>query len=103
NKAFAFLQQEFTWLRLLPVRWVVLLMLAPAGIWAAAKWGSRNGLFVLGAYAALYSAANVAFFVCDRYRYPVWPAMAVLAGGGLAAAIQIIARRNLSQLAWLLA
>jgi Tfp pilus assembly protein PilF/4-amino-4-deoxy-L-arabinose transferase-like glycosyltransferase len=103
NKAFAFLQQEFIWLRLLPVRWVVLLMLAPAGIWAAAKWGSRDALFVLGAYAALYSAANIAFFVCDRYRYPVWPVMAVLAGGGLTAAIQIIARRNWYRLAWLFA
>ncbi|HTL15653.1 MAG TPA: hypothetical protein VL793_00370, partial [Patescibacteria group bacterium] len=35
NKAFAFLQQEFVLLRVLPIRWVLLLMLAPAGIWAA--------------------------------------------------------------------
>ena len=31
NKSLAFLQGEFLWLRRLPVRWVVLLMLAPAG------------------------------------------------------------------------
>ena len=102
NKAFAFLQQEFLWLRFLPVRWVILLMLAPAGIWAAAKWGCRDALVIVGAYTALYSAANVAFFICDRYRYPVWPAMAVLAGGGLVAAARILQRRVMPQTAWLL-
>lgn len=96
NKAFAFLQNEFAWLRLLPVRWVVLLMLAPAGIWAAAKSGRRDDLIILGIYAALYSAANVAFFVCDRYRYPVWPAMAVFAGGGLLLAFEILRTRRLA-------
>jgi Tfp pilus assembly protein PilF/4-amino-4-deoxy-L-arabinose transferase-like glycosyltransferase len=94
NKAFAFLQTENVWLRLLPVRWVVLLMLAPAGIWAAAKWGNRNGLFILLAYAGLYSGANVAFFICDRYRYPIWPAMAAIGGGGLVAFVGAIGRRQ---------
>ena len=94
NKAFAFLQTEYAWLRLLPVRWVVLLMLAPAGIWAAAKWGNRDALFILLVYASLYSAANVAFFICDRYRYPVWPVMAAIAGGGLLAFVETIRRRR---------
>ena len=94
NKAFAFLQTEYPWLRLLPVRWVVLLMLAPAGIWAAAKWGNRDALFILLVYASLYSAANVAFFICDRYRYPVWPVMAAIAGGGLLAFVETIRRRR---------
>ena len=94
NKAFAFLQGEFLWLRLLPIRWVVLLMLAPAGIWAALKNGHRDTLIILGIYAALYSAANVAFFVCDRYRYPIWPAMAVFAGGGLVLVFEILRARR---------
>jgi Flp pilus assembly protein TadD len=93
NKAFAFLQTEYVWLRLLPVRWVVLLMLAPAGIWAAAKWGNRYALFLLLFYASLYSAVNVAFFICDRYRYPLWPVMASIAGGGLLAFVETIRRR----------
>jgi Flp pilus assembly protein TadD len=88
NKDFAFLQQEYNWLHLLPVRWVVLLMLFPAGVWAAAKWGNRDGLFILLVYVSLYSAANVAFFICDRYRYPVWPALAVIGGGGLLAFLE---------------
>ena len=94
NKAFSFLQAEFLWLRILPVRWVVLLVLAPAGLWAAAKWGSRDALFVLLVYAGFYSAANAVFFICDRYRYPVWPVMAVVAGGGLMASLEAVRLRR---------
>ena len=83
-KSLAFLQTEFAWLRLLPVRWVVLLMLAPAGIWAAAKSGNRVALLILLAGGFLYFfAADFVFFVSDRFRYPLWPVMAVFAGGGL--------------------
>ncbi len=101
NKAFAFLQQEFLVLRLLPVRWVVLLTLAPIGFWASRKWGNQDALFLTTAYIGLYSAGNIAFFLCDRYRYPVWPAMAALAGGGLAALAQSVRRRELRHLAWM--
>jgi Flp pilus assembly protein TadD len=94
NKAFAFLQQEYFWLRVLPVRWVVLLMLAPVGLWAAARFRNRDSLFILLVYAGIYSAGNVAFFICDRYRYPVWPALAVLAGGGLLAGLEMIRQRR---------
>jgi Tfp pilus assembly protein PilF len=94
NKDFAFLQQEYFWLRVLPVRWVVLLMLAPAGLWAAARFRNRDNLFILLVYAGIYSAGNVAFFICDRYRYPVWPALAVLAGGGLLAGFEMIRQRR---------
>jgi tetratricopeptide (TPR) repeat protein len=94
NKDFAFLQQEYFWLRVLPVRWVVLLMLAPAGLWAAARFKNRDNLFLLLVYAGLYSAGNVAFFICDRYRYPVWPVLAVLAGGGLLTGLEMIRQRR---------
>jgi len=89
-KSLAFLQTEFVWLRLLPVRWFVLLILAPAGIWAAAKRGNRNALFILLVYASLYFAADIAFFVSDRFRYPLWPVMASIAGGGLLAFVETI-------------
>jgi tetratricopeptide (TPR) repeat protein len=103
NKAFAFLQMDYLWLRLLPVRWVVLLMLAPAGIWAATKWGNRDALFILLIYASLYSAGNVAFFVCDRYRYPLWPVMAAIGGGGLLAFVETIRQRRWRGTLWLMA
>ena len=93
NKDFAFLRQEYFWLRVLPVRWVVLLMLVPAGLWAAARFRNRDNLFILLVYAGIYSAGNVAFFICDRYRYPVWPVLAVLAGGGLAAGLEMMRQR----------
>ncbi|MCX6925948.1 MAG: tetratricopeptide repeat protein, partial [Verrucomicrobia bacterium] len=94
NKDFAFLRQESFWLRVLPVRWVVLLALAPVGLWAAARFGHRDALFILLVYASIYSAGNVAFFICDRYRYPVWPAMAALAGGGLLAGLEMFRQRR---------
>jgi len=103
NKDFAFLQEEYVWLRVLPVRWVVLLMLAPAGMWAAARFRNRDSLFILLIYAGIYSAGNVAFFICDRYRYPVWPALAVLAGGGVLAALEMTRRRQWRGLLWALA
>jgi tetratricopeptide (TPR) repeat protein len=103
NKSFAFLQTEFLSLRVLPVRWVVLLMLAPAGLWAAARWGNRDGLFILLVYALLYSAANIAFFICDRFRYPVWPVMAVIGGGGLLISVETLRRRRWRAALWLAA
>jgi Tfp pilus assembly protein PilF len=90
NKAFAFLQQEYFWLRVLPVRWVVLLAFIPAGLWLAFRRGNRDELLILVAYTALYSAANIAFFICDRYRYPVWPTAAIFAGGGLVATLHAL-------------
>lgn len=103
NKSFAFLQQDFLLLRVLPVRWVVLLVLAPAGIWAACRAGNRNALFILLVYAVFYSLGNIAFFVCDRYRYPVWPVMAAIAGGGLTAGLEMIRQHRLRPLLWMLA
>jgi Tfp pilus assembly protein PilF len=89
-KSFGFFKMEYPWLGLLPVRWVVLLMLAPAGIWVAAKWGNREACFILLFFAFFHFAVNLAFFICDRYRYPIWPVMAVIAGGGLLAFIETI-------------
>lgn len=103
NKAFAFLQTEYTWLRLLPVRWVVLLMLAPVGIWAALRRGNRDALFILLVYVVFYSLGNIAFFICDRYRYPVWPVMAAVGGGGLIACLEAIRRRRFRSGVWMLA
>ncbi len=103
NKAFAFLQTEFAWLRWLPARWVALLIFAPAGIWAALRLGRCEPLFVVLIYLTLYGAADIGFFICDRYRYPLWPAMAVLGGGGLAWFIETLRQQQWKQCAGLLA
>jgi tetratricopeptide (TPR) repeat protein len=97
NKTFAFLQTEYIWLRVPPVRWVILLLLAPVGLWVALKRGHRDTLIILAIYAGFYSAANVVFFICDRYRYPVWPVMAAFAGGGVLACVETIRSRKTGQ------
>lgn len=102
NKSFSFVQKEYVSLRVLPVRWVMLLMLAPVGIWAARRWGNRNALFILLVYAVFYSLGNIAFFVCSRYRYPVWPVMAAIGGGGLMAVWDTIRQRRFRNLLWIL-
>ena len=90
NKDFRFLRMEFLSLQVLPIRWVVLFMLAPVGIWAAGRRQYADSLFILLVYAGVYAAGNVVFFICDRYRYPVYPVMAVFAGGGVYAALHIL-------------
>jgi len=100
NKAFAFLQQDYVWLRVLPIRWVVLLAFAPVGIWLAFRSGNRDALLILLAYAALYSAANIVFFICDRYRYPVWPAATIFAGGGLVFLSDALRLRRVQPTIW---
>jgi 4-amino-4-deoxy-L-arabinose transferase-like glycosyltransferase len=64
----------------------VLLPLAAAGLvalWLPPLAGSRADPLLLAASATVYAASVVAFFVSDRYRAPVVPLLAVLAGHGL--------------------
>ena len=77
--------EESRLLRLLPVRWWLLVALAPLG--AAAAWrggdrAAREGGVAVAAFALLLGAGIVAFFVNGRYRIPLWPPLAALAGGG---------------------
>ena len=105
NKDFTFLQGEFLWLRVLPVRWVVLLLLRERiEVWAAGPGlATRIPFSSFSPMPGISSAATVAFFICDRYRYPIWPAMAVFGGGGLAAGIGMIRGRQWRELGWVLA
>ncbi len=86
NKHYAFiLEHESPLLRRMPVRWWFLFALAPVGFIAA--W--RNGNRVLAAWTVgsvlVLAAGIVLFFVNSRFRIPLWPGMAALAGvGGLA-------------------
>ena len=100
NKSFSFEQKESFWLCWLPVRWVCLFALAPLGIWAALKFGHRERLFVLLVFLIFYSAGNIIFFISDRYRYPLWPAMAVIAGGAIWALFRVLATRRITALLW---
>ena len=59
----------------------LLLALAAVGL----AWRARSVPAPLGFFLALYPAAVVLIFVASRYRVPYVPALAVLAGGGVAA------------------
>jgi Flp pilus assembly protein TadD len=84
NKSFHFFQEkESLVLRILPVGWFLLLALAPLGVISAGKSGDREILFMILCFLALFAVNLVIFFVNSRYRFPMWPMMAVLAGGGL--------------------
>ncbi|MEM6453934.1 MAG: hypothetical protein AAF772_02455, partial [Acidobacteriota bacterium] len=89
NRSFAFaLADDAPWLGALLVRWWLLLALAGAGVYAlhhAARrdrgaWRAAAGPLVL---IALHAAGVLLFFVNARYRLPLWPALAALAGVGL--------------------
>jgi Tfp pilus assembly protein PilF len=69
-------------------------MLVPVAVWAAWKGGNRDALLITLTFVLIYSAGNVLFFMSDRYRYPIWPATAALAGGGLLALSRMIQVRD---------
>lgn len=96
NLSYAFVAaKESRILRWLPVRWIWLLPLAAAGLVIAtgrASAGSASAgridpvrLRWLVALGALHAATVVAFFVAGRFRIPLWPLAAILAGGALVA------------------
>ena len=84
NKSVYFFEDEETpVLRLTPVRWFMLAALAPLGVIMAVRAGNKNALFIIAGFLALYAVNLVMFFVNSRYRMAMWPAMTVLAGGGI--------------------
>ncbi len=92
NKSFQFMAtQESRLLGLLPVRFAGLLALALLGSWAAWRRGNRPRLVWLLLFIGAYAGGILLFFVNARYRIPLWPVLAVLAGGGLAAILGTLA------------
>jgi Flp pilus assembly protein TadD len=83
NKSYRFvLDEESRVLGWMPVRWWLLLALAPLGAWGMRRRSPREWPWV-PAWALLYGASLLLFFVNARFRIPVWPALSVLAGLGL--------------------
>ncbi|MCP4658223.1 MAG: hypothetical protein GY856_22655 [bacterium] len=100
NKNYAFIREhESVVLKILPVRWWLLLCLAPLGFHLAWRRGDRGLLAWIAAFVGLYSLGVVLFFVNSRYRIPLWPAMAILAAGGGLALVDALRERRRRDLA----
>ncbi len=97
NKSYTFAAaRESPLLKYLPVRWWLLLTLAPAGLWLGLRRGSHQAIYWLSSFVILYGAGLLAFFVNSRFRIPLWPPLAILAGGGLYALVTGLRRRSLT-------
>jgi cytochrome c-type biogenesis protein CcmH/NrfG len=78
----SFETQDTPLLRWLPVRWWLLLALFPWGVAALLKKGKGEQVLWIASFFILFSGTVVLFFVNSRFRIPLWPGMAVVAGGG---------------------
>ncbi len=95
NKSYDFiLSHESRLLTLLPVRFALLLSLGLLGVIYAWRFAPRRPLFWITAFLALHAVGVVLFFVNSRYRIPMWPAMAILAAGGLLSLSETLRRRS---------
>lgn len=75
--------------------WITWPMILGFGIVGAIElWKNRAAAIPLFAYLVLYGAGTVAFYVVDRFRVPLAPVLAVLAGVGAAAVIQACHKRR---------
>ncbi len=96
NKSYEFIRRhESELLFYLPVRWWLLLSFSLLGLLYALTRGNRLLLFWITAFLVLHGLGVVLFFVNSRYRIPMWPAMAVLAAGGLLSLVETCKRRSL--------
>ena len=102
NKSFAFIAgEESQILGFLPVRFWLLLALGGVGVAALLArpptWqlsdAQRSLAFWLGLYVLLLGGAVVLYFVNARYRLPLWPALAIFAGGGGLALVDLVRSR----------
>ena len=105
NLGFHFVaEDELPWLSWFPVRWWLLLALAPMGLLVAHR--ARRGvssapdhLYWQVAWVVLASVAILAFFVNARYRLPLWPVLAVWAAGGALGLADLVVERRWRRLA----
>ncbi|MEM9382763.1 MAG: tetratricopeptide repeat protein [Planctomycetota bacterium] len=76
-------------LRASPARWDVLLGFGAVGLFLAAR-RRREGARLLCAFALVYSASIVLFFVTARFRVPLLPVLAIGAGHAIVEALRAL-------------
>lgn len=83
NRSFQFTAtQDTRLLQWLPVRWWLLLALFPWGIAHLLKNDRAEPILWIASFFLLFSGTIMLFFVNSRFRIPLWPGMAIIAGGG---------------------
>ncbi|MGH9465198.1 MAG: hypothetical protein ACRD0X_06090, partial [Thermoanaerobaculia bacterium] len=95
--SFAFAAREdLPLLRFLPVRWWLLLALAPLGAaWVRSRSpGPSRALLTCAVFLFLLALAILPFFVNSRYRLPLWPPLVALAGCGAVGLAEWLRERN---------
>lgn len=80
-----------------PLHFGTLFPLACAGV--VLTWQRRRELWLLYALPALIALSVILFYVFARYRYPMTPMLAILAGAALSEAAATIHRRQWARLA----
>lgn len=78
NKTYAFHKARSPWLRWNPLGWAVLLALGVAG---AVCFPSKPGVRLILFLGLAYAAGVLLFYASARFRVPLVPLLAVLAGG----------------------
>jgi hypothetical protein len=98
--SFAFAAREdLPLLGFLPVRWWLLLALAPLGAaWAHSRRGNRD-LLTCAVFLLLLTLSVIVFFVNSRYRLPLWPPLIALAACGVTALLEWARERERRRLA----
>jgi hypothetical protein len=82
NKTYAFHKARSPWLRWNPLGWAVLLALGMAG---AVCFSKKPGVRLLVFTGLAYAAGVLLFYASARFRVPLVPLLAVLAGGTVGA------------------
>lgn len=100
HRSYAFTaREEVPLLGWLPVRWWLLVGLAPLGVAAMLASGRRREALWGLAFAFLHALGVLLFFVNSRYRLPLWPPACAWAGLGLVELRRLGAGRRWGRLA----
>jgi len=100
NMNFYHFSRYSRWLHVPLLSWGFFLAFGLAGVWLTRrKW---RELLPLYAYAVLFGASLVAFFVTSRFRLPLWPVTILFTGAALAALVRYLSEHRWAMAAALL-
>ncbi|MGJ8652003.1 MAG: hypothetical protein ACSHX8_01905 [Opitutaceae bacterium] len=82
NKTYGFHKRLHTQLRVNPIHWGLLLLLAVAGVLIGTRQQENRAIiYLLIGIFACYAAGTILFYTPNRFRVPMIPLLALLSGG----------------------